>query len=262
MTARDKNICLMKKVFIIFVFSILMSSPICAQLSKQTAHLNQIWAAYFNQTRFTNKWGAWVDLHVRTKEDFATNLSQSIVRLGLTLYLNDQTKLTAGYAFINHFPADNHKNISVPEHRPWQQIQWHTRYSKIRTMQWIRLEERLRQKVENNDRLAHGYNFNYRLRYNILISLPLSKKGVAAGGWSFILNDEIHINFGKEIVYNYFDQNRFFSGFAYHTNAHDNIQIGYMNLFQQLQTGNRYRNIHALRIFYFHNLDIRKNKVR
>ena len=86
----------------------------------------------------------------------------------------------------------------------------------------------------------------------------LSKEPFKVGSLSFVLNDELHVNFGKEIVYNYFDQNRFFAGFSYQVNAHDNVQFGYMNVFQQLATGNRYRSIHAARVFYFHNLDLRK----
>src|SRR5436190_23960690 len=95
--------------------------------TKTTTSVEQLWFGYFNQTRFSNKWGMWADLHLRTKEDFFTNFSQSIIRLGLTYYLKDEVKVTVGYAYVNHFPADNHKNISQPEHRPWQQLQWHTR---------------------------------------------------------------------------------------------------------------------------------------
>jgi hypothetical protein len=68
------------------------------------------------------------------------------------------------------------------------------------------------------------------------------------------------VNLGKEIVYNYFDQNRFFIGLGYHVNSHDSIQLGYMNVFQQLTVGNRYKDIHAGRVFYFHNLDLRKKQ--
>jgi len=75
---------------------------------------------------------------------------------------------------------------------------------------------------------------------------------------SFVVNDEVYINFGKQVVYNYFDQNRFFLGFAYQTNKSDNLQLGYMNLFQQLSAGNQYKLIQAARIFYFHNPDARK----
>ena len=228
------------------------------QVIKNTSHISQSWFAYFNQTRFDKKWGLWTDIHLRTKEDFVNNLAQAIARVGLTHYLTDNTKLTFGYAFVNHFPADNHANISQPEHRIWQQIQWHNRYPKLRLMQWVRLEERFRHKIANNDNLADGYNYNWKVRYNLFFNIPLHKKAFAPKTLSFVLNDEVHVNFGKQIVYNYFDQNRFFAGFSYHTNSHDNLQFGYMNLFQQLGSGNSYKNIHAARIFYFHNLDLRK----
>jgi hypothetical protein len=243
--------------------SIFLSAFLLIQFSgfsqKQTTYVEQVWLGYFNQTRFSDKWGLWADFQLRTKEEFFTNFSQAIARVGLTYYLTDNTKLTAGYAYVNHFPSDNHKNISQPEHRPWQQLQWHTRNPRLRLMQWIRLEERFRRKIANDNELAEGNSFNWRLRYNFFAAFPLASKAFAPKTWSFVLNDELHVNAGKEIVYNYFDQNRFFAGFSYHLNAHDNIQVGYMNLFQQLAAGNQYRSIHAARVFYFHNLDTRRN---
>ena len=109
---------------------VLFSLPLITYAQKETESVQQAWFAYFNQSRFSNRWGAWFDGHLRTKEDFFSDLSTGIARFGLTYYLNDNTKLTAGYAFVNAFPSDNHKNVSQPEHRPWQQIQWHTKYSK------------------------------------------------------------------------------------------------------------------------------------
>jgi hypothetical protein len=226
---------------------------------KQTQKLEQIWTGYFNQTRFSNRWGAWFDLQLRTKEDFVDGLSQLLIRPALTYYVNDAMKVSAGYAYIRIYPADNHTKVTQPEHRPWQQVQWQTKYGRNRTMQWFRLDERFRRKIQNDSTLGEGYNFNFRLRYNFLWQVPLSSQ-IKKGSFSFILNNEVHINFGREITYNYFDQNRFFVGFAYHTNATDNVQFGYMNLFQQLPAGNRYRSINVARVFYFHNLDLRKKK--
>jgi hypothetical protein len=243
-----------------FLGILLFSFPSSTYAQKQTQSIQQIWLAYNNQTRFSDKWGLWFDGHLRTKEDFVTDLSTAIARVGLTYYLNDNTKLTLGYAYVNSFPGDNHKDISQPEHRPWQQIQWHTKYSKLRVMQWLRLEERYRRKIASDEELAEGYNFNWRLRYNFFIAAPLSKRAFAPGTFSFIFNDEIHINAGKEIVYNTFDQNRLFIGFGFHTNAHDNLQFGYMNQYQQLAAGNKYKSVHVARIFYFHNLDLRSKK--
>lgn len=226
---------------------------------KQTEKFTQVWAAYANQTRFSNKWGGWLDVHLRTKDDFVNGLSQLIFRPAVTYYANDATKISAGYAYISIFPLDGHTKVTQPEHRPWQQIQWHTKYNRNRTMQWIRLEERYRRKIQNDSTLAGGYNFNYRVRYNFLWQVPLSKE-VKKGTVSFVLNDEVHVNFGKQITYNYFEQNRFFVGFSYNTNASDNLQVGYLNVFQQLPAGNRYRSSNAARVTYFHNLDLRKKK--
>lgn len=239
--------------------AIYICSSVNAQV-KQTENVNQIWLGYFNQTRFTNKLGVWTDLHLRTKEDFATNFSTGIVRLGLTYYINDVTKFTLGYAYVNHFPADAHKKISQPELRPWQQLQWHTKYGKKRMMQWFRLEERYRRKILNDSTLADGSSFNWKLRYNFWYDIPLTKKGIVPKAWSFVVNDEVHINFGKQIVNNYFDQNRFFLGLKYQVNEHSNLQFGYMNVFVQTAAGNKYRNINAARVFFFQNLDVRKKR--
>lgn len=228
-----------------------------AQTGKRTEPVNQLWFAYFNQTRLSDKWGLWADFHLRTKENFADNFSTGIARLGLTYYLTDATKLTAGYAFVNHFPAEAHKKISQPEHRPWQQLQWHTKYGKKQMMQYIRLEERFRRKILNDSSLADGHHFNFKVRYNIWYEIPLGKKNISKGSLSAVLNDEVHINFGKEIVNNYFDQNRLFVGLKYQVGEHSNFQAGYMNLFQQLSAGNRYRNIHSIRLFFLQNIDLR-----
>jgi len=252
----------MKKSIVCSIVLLLMVLTSNAQTNKSTEKVNQVWLGYLNQTRLSNKFGLWTDLHLRTKENFVDNFSQSIVRLGLTYYLTDATKLTAGYAFISIYPADAHKKITQPEHRPWQQVQWHTKYGKKRMMQWFRLEERFRRKILNDSTLATGSNFNFRVRYNIWYDVPLSKKGIVPKTVSFVVNDELHINFGKQIVNNYFDQNRLFAGLKYQVSEHSNVQVGYMNLFQQLAAGNKYRSIHTMRLFYFQNFDLRTNSAQ
>ena len=249
----------MKKAFLLVVIVVCASGWVCAQ-SKNINQLNQLWLGYYNQTRLSDRLGLWSDFHLRTKEDFFTDLSTTIARVGVMYYVNDATKLTAGYAYVTNYPIEGTLRVKQPEHRPWQQVQWNTKYAKTRMMQWIRLEERYRRKIANDTTLGTGYNFNFKLRYNFFYEIPFSFKDAIPGKWSFVLNDEIHINFGKQIVYNYFDQNRFFLGFKYNTSRANNIQLGYMNLFQQLSGGSRYRNINAARLFFFQNLDLRKKK--
>ncbi|MBL0151983.1 MAG: DUF2490 domain-containing protein [Chitinophagaceae bacterium] len=249
----DSSGCL----FLLFVMLLIQVVPVQAQEKKSTS-AEQVWLAYFNQTRLSDRWGLWGDFHLRTKDNLFSGLNTGIARVGLTYYANDDLKLTAGYAFVNHFPADNHADVSRPEHRPWQQVQWHTKYKKLRLMQWIRLEERFRRKILDASTLAPGTNFNFRVRYNLFTMFPLSKKRFQPGTLSWVINNELHINFGKEIVYNYFDQDRFFTGVQYHVNSHDSFQFGYQYVFQQLASGSSYKKSHVIRCYYFHNPDLRK----
>lgn len=244
---------------LLLILALWLSAVSFAQ-TKQTEQFSRTWIGYFNQTRFSDKWGIWAEAQLRTKENYVEDLSQGILRAGLTYYITDNTKFTVGYAYVNDFPAPGHANISLPEHRPWQQLQWHTKYGNKRMMQWVRLEERYRRKTKNDDELGDGYNFNWRIRYNLWYEIPFYKNGADPKSWSFIFNDEVHVNFGKQIVNNYFDQNRLFLGFKYQTGKHSNLQFGYMNLFQQLAAGNRYRRLDVARIFFFQNIDARKKK--
>lgn len=245
----------MKVRTLLFIFT-LAATTLSAQ--KTVTDEEQTWFGVFTQTRLTNKWGIWADAHLRLKDDFVGDLSQGIVRAGPMYYLSDDVRLTAAYAYVHFFPAPGHANIGLPEHRPWQQVQWFVRGSKARLMQWVRLEERFRRKTLNDNELGDGYNFNWRIRYNFALFIPITKKRFEPGGLQFLVNDELMVNFGKNIVYNHFDQNRFFAGLVYQVNKHAQLHAGYMNLYQQLAAGNQFRNQHTVRVFYFHNFDLRK----
>ena len=147
----------MRTTFLLYSF-ILASTSLAAQKTVTTEE--QTWFGVFSQTRLTNKWGIWLDAHLRLKDDFIGDLSQGIVRAGPMYYLSDDVRLTAAYAYIHFFPAPGHPNIGLPEHRPWQQVQWFMRGSKARLRQGVRLEERFRRKTLNDNELGDDYNFN------------------------------------------------------------------------------------------------------
>jgi hypothetical protein len=227
---------------------------------KQTTHIQQAWFGYVNNARLSDHWGLWLDLQLRTKEDFVNDLSTAIIRPGISYYANDRLRFTVGYAYANFFPADDHSGVSQPEHRPWQQVYWSVPGKRSRVTNAIRIEERYRRKIKNADELGDGYNFNFRARYNTMLMLPLSRNAFAPNTLSVALNNELMVNFGKQIVNNYFDQNRLLLGFAYHVNQNDYLQFGYMNLFQQLSAGNRYKMLHVARVYFYHNIDLRSKK--
>lgn len=232
---------------------LIISREACAQ--KTTDTREQIWTGYFNQTRLTDRSGMWVDLQFRMN-DYFNQKSLSIARLGYTYYVSDPLRLTAGYGYITHYPL-NSASPNVPENRLWQQVQWFDKKESVSLSQYFRIEERFVRQVSNGE-LTDDSKFTWRFRYNFAITLPLKPGGLGAGAPFVFLNDELHINAGKNVVNNYFDQNRLFAGVGYQFTADLNAQVGYLFVFQQLPSGNEYVAVNALRLFVFHNLDFRK----
>jgi hypothetical protein len=222
---------------------------------KSVHHRDQLWLGYFNQTRLTDRFGFWVDVHYRHTDNFIARPFQFVFRPAVTYFIKDNLRFNVGYAFVNHFPAKG-LNTSRPEHRTWQQIWWNQKYSGLTTLQWLRFEQRFNRKIANDD-LLDGYNFNYRLRYNMSFFVPLRGKELAARTPFVVVMNEIFLNFGGKIVYNTFDQNRFFAGVGYQFTPHLNAQLGYMNVFQQEASGDVYMSTNAIRLFFFHTLDLR-----
>lgn len=238
-----------------FVAVMLCASALGYGQSKEIHSREQVWFGYFNQTRLTNKFGFWLDVHYRQTDNFVDRPFQFMARPALTWFIKDNLRFNAGYAIVNHFPAKG-LNTSRPEHRAWQQIWWSQKYTGISMLQWLRLEERFNRKIAN-DVLQDGYNFNYRLRYNASFFIPLRGKEIVAKTPFAVVMNEVFVNFGKNIVYNTFDQNRFFVGIGYQFTSHFNAHFGYMNIFQQEAAGSRYMITHAIRLFAFHTIDLR-----
>lgn len=242
--------------FLFVIAACLWYLPVQSQTTeKETHHREQLWLGYFNQTRVTNKFGFWLDLHYRQTDNFVDRPFQFIFRPAITWFIKDNLRFNVGYAFANHFPAKG-LDTSRPEHRAWQQIWWNQKYPGLTTLQWLRLEERFNRKIAN-DVLQEGYNFNYRLRYNMSFFIPLKGRELSPQTPFAIVMNEVFLNFGGKIVYNTFDQNRFFAGVGYQFTTHLNAQLGYMNIYQQEAAGNKYMSTNAIRLFLFHSLDLR-----
>jgi hypothetical protein len=235
-----------------------VSASVASGQSKEIIQRQQTWVGYFTQIRFTDKLGFWGDTHLRRTDQFIGNWSQSVVRGGLMYFLSDQTRLIAGYAYLEHFPEKG-KSVTVTEHRPWQMIQWTQKYPGFQTNQNIRFEQRFRERTVQ-DAPVPGYSFNFRLRYSFQIRIPLKGKQIKDKTPYAVISDEVMVNFGKEIIYNYFDQNRFVAGVGYQFTNQLHAQLNYMNLFQQAASGNRYFNTHAIRLFIYHTVDLRNAK--
>ena len=143
------------------------------------------------------------------KQDFVNQLSQ-FIGPGCPLYQRWRKSWRRLACFCKSFPSDNQKYFQ-PSIACGSSCSG-TQRIRVRLMQWIRLEERFRRKIlKTIMSWLMGTILNYRIRYQYSAQVPLSKK-ISARTFSCHCCNEVFVNFGKEIVYN-FDQNRFFAGF-------------------------------------------------
>jgi Protein of unknown function (DUF2490) len=247
----------MKKVLVPLVFPLVMSLPSFAQQEKVYQHFEQFWFQYFNQTRLSEKWGLWFDMGYRTKDNFTEGTSTLLARIGAIYYLNKEVRLMGGYAFFNAYPLEASIEIAQPEHRLWQQVLFQKEYPKLTLTNAVRFEQRWRKKILPPDRYSDEYNFNYRLRFGINLQYPLSPKKLEKGDLSLMAGNEVMLNLGKQIVYNFLDQNRIWAGFRYYFNTNNNLTVLYMNSFGQTPVPGLYRIFNTVRISYFHNIDLK-----
>jgi hypothetical protein len=244
----------LKKLYILLCSLLLISSQGRGQVTKDVTSSNQVWFAYYNQTRLSDKWSIWFDTHAR-RTDFLGHWATQIFRPGAVYHLSDKARLMAGYAYARFYSTEPEGDVQ-PEHRLWQQVNWEGKLGRFETNHWIRIEERFRRNLVN-EQLAPGYGFNFRFRIMVSAQLPLWGKEAKPGVPSILAQNEIWFNAGGEIVYNYFDQNRLFLGIVYPFSEQLRLQAGYMNVFQQQEEGNEFQNKHVLRLFLYHDLDFR-----
>lgn len=227
--------------------------------NQQVQHLQQTWASYFNQSRLSNKWGVWDELQVKTLTHFTNQFSNTEATIGGIYYLNNNVKLVDGYTLVTTYPTEA-KTVNSYEHRSWQMIQLTTLKPKIKFTQWLRLEERFKSQIINNNTLGTDYDFSWRTRYNIFVQIPLGKKKYAPGNFSILTANEIFLNLGGNTPLNTFDQDRFFIGGFYHVNKHDNLQFGFTKVYQQMASKNNFKSLDVIKLSYFNNLDFSIHK--
>ncbi len=221
--------------------------------TRQVQYGQQTWLDYLNQNRYSKRWGSWIDLQLKLTDNYFNSVLATESTLGATYYTKNKLKIIGSLTYVDQIHKGSN-TYHIAEYRPWQMIQLNTESRHSKFLQWVRLEERFKQTV-SNDAPTSNYDFTYRLRYQFLSQIPLTKHHYQKGSLSFVISDEIYINYGKSIVYNTFDQNRISAGFFYYLNKDNIFQFGYTNVHQQLNAKNKYSNLDVLRVSIFNNIN-------
>jgi hypothetical protein len=103
-------------------------------------------------------------------------------------------------------------------------------------------------------------NFLNRVRYRMMVNVPLSRKEMANNTLFLNVNDELFLGFGKGIAKNILDQNRFIAALGWRFNPNFNIQLGYLNQMVLKTDGIKVERNHTLWLSTTYNIDFTKSK--
>ncbi|MDH5598836.1 MAG: DUF2490 domain-containing protein, partial [Cyclobacteriaceae bacterium] len=151
-----------------------------------------LWLMYFGKNKINDTWSIHTEVQHRNYE-IIPNLEQLLLRTGINYQYKPNLMITAGYGYIgNYDPLLENDKFLMDEHRVWQQFILKNTVSSVKIEHRYRIEQRW-----------VNANYSNRLRYRLLITIPLTKKEN-----SFYLNfyDEVFLN-TKNI---YFDRNRIY----------------------------------------------------
>ncbi|HYG03062.1 MAG TPA: DUF2490 domain-containing protein [Chryseosolibacter sp.] len=219
----------MKQLFIISLF-VFTFFTVAAQVREHTSNTNG-WYMYFGNHKLSEKIGLHAEVQLR-RNKIISEKQQLLLRTGLDFYLPSGGRFTVGYGFIETHPyGEFAAPKAFPEHRIWQQYLTTQAIGKLKLTHRYRLEQRMIGNAATG-KFDDG-RYENRFRYMARIVIDLNK---APRPLYLALYDEILVNFGKEVGYNLFDQNRLYGALGLTLSKAIKLELGYVYQVVQLRS--------------------------
>ncbi len=241
-----------KPICLAVLLVILYPKNIVAQKSVDTQHL--LWTRYYLKLKIDDSYEIRQDLEERTYW-FPWRQHQFLSRTFVTRKLGKSWNAGIGFTYLlQSLPQD-------PE------ITEYSNQLELRPQLEIAYKQDISEKIALYHRYWSDFRFferpngsfgygNNRSRYLVEIRYsPVHRLTLRAF-------EEIHINIGRNIVQNVFDQNRFGASVQFMPIENFGFELGYFNLFQQQKSGVDFYDRHILRLTVHHTVTFRNSKNR
>lgn len=173
------------------------------------------WLMYFGSNKINDEYSIHTEFQFRNHTLVPNNTEQLLFRTGLNYHFAKDKIVTAGYAYIPSYTfGSEQEGPEVEEHRIWQQYISNKKWGRVKIEHRFRYEQRW---VDGN--------FRDRLRYRMMMFIPLNKATMTDGTVFLGLYDEIFLNTVDTI----FDRNRLYGALGYQFNKNASFQVGMMN---------------------------------
>jgi len=225
-------------LMILFLSFGLSAQTVDKKINKQTFSLFSLSSTF----QISAKWFIMSDVQERS---FIKPIKQNqlLLRTQANYNLGHDWTVAAGTSYVLTHAGDpsSLSNLVIPEIRINQDLNYKQKFNGFSFGHRYRMEERFI-KRSMNDTLIEGYKFIERLSYTFSFEYNLLKPKNKLRSLTFKASDGVFINASKHIVYNTFDQNRFYTGLNYQIYKDIAIELGYINIFQQRSSGNEFFN--------------------
>ena len=173
------------------------------------------WLMYFGQNRLSQNFSIHSEVQYRNHTALPINIEQLLLRTGLNYHFSTDAFATAGYGYIaTHLYESAQTNPESEEHRVWQQLIMNNKLGKTKFEHRYRTEQRW----------VNG-EYKNRLRYRLMMFIPLNKPSVEPGALFLGFYDEIFVNTKNT----FFDRNRLYGALGYQINQLTGIQLGLLH---------------------------------
>ena len=183
------------------------------------------WWMYFGTHHLNEKFSIHYETQLRHYE-IGNNFFQLLPRVGLNYKIDDNSMVTAGYAWIptQTSMGEGFDGDLVTENRIWQQFIFRNKINNIKFRHRYRLEQRWIKSQYHLNQINPVSNTTYknRARYMLSAKIPLSKKEDFP--FFLFIYDEVFLNIDD----NPFNQNRLYGALGFQVNKNMNIQAGYL----------------------------------
>ncbi|MCF6171707.1 MAG: DUF2490 domain-containing protein [Bacteroidales bacterium] len=198
------------------------------------------WLMYFGMNKVSDQLSIHTEVQYRNHTLVPNNIEQLLLRTGLNFHFSEKAFVTAGYAYISSYDFESgQKAPETTEHRIWQQFILTNNIGRVKFEHRYRVEQRW----VNGD-------YRNRLRYRLMLFVPLNKPKIEKGSLFIGLYDEIFLN-TKEV---FFDRNRLYGALGYQFNKSTSVQAGMLH--QQLSGSGKW----YLQFALVFNPDLRNKK--
>lgn len=230
------------RIFLSLLLFIVFYAPVFGQKQVQTQSL--LWTRYSVKIELNERYKLRQEFDERTYW-FPWRQHQALSRTFAERNLGNGWSVGLGFTYFRQsFPHDptTEDYYTLDELRPQLELSYTQKVSekfKVSHRYWS--EFRVFEQAEGGFEYSHNRS-RYKLegQYSLAPSLTL------------IAFDELHLNIGRSIVANVFDQNRYGASLRYNLNRNFGLESGYINWFQQRASGIDFYNRHIVRFTLHH----------